>query len=135
MVLPKNAFSGCFRWGGIKAGFIDTNEQKSARQFIDALIQSRVPLVEMTEKSRVATRLLPSLTSFSTVVDVRPAFNEDDSAIRFSVPVVIAHIENDSTEEDIWLQMTKRQVQNLIADLQAVLTKVDVIEKWAAEKS
>jgi len=135
VVAQQSLSSDDFVQAGVRAGFIDADEQYLARQFIEALVQSRIPIVEINEKSRVASRLLPSLTTFSTVVDVRPAFNDDDSAVRFSVPVVIAHIENDSTNDGIWLQMSKRQVQNLIADLQLVLTRIDIIEKWSAEKA
>jgi len=63
---------------------------------------------------------------------VRPSFSKDGAAIRFTVPVIIGHIVNDSTE-DVWIQMSKKQVEQLISDMQGVLSKVEVLERWTAK--
>ena len=75
------------------------------------------------------------LTKFSTMIDLRPGFSEDERSIKFTVPVVIARVTNDETDDDVWFQMSKRQVERLIIDLQNVLVKVEVAEKWSNGKT
>ncbi len=84
-----------------------------------------------TDENRLVKALLPSLTSFSCLVDLRPSFGGNGQEIKFSVPVVLAHIANDSTD-DAWIQMSKSQVERLILDLQDVLRKISVLENWAS---
>jgi len=116
---------------GVEMGFIDSKQQTTIKRFIDFVVENRASSSEITERKRLTARLLPMLTRFSTVVDIRPGFTDDETSVKFSVPVVIARIENDSTTDDLWMQMSKRQVERLIIDLQEVLRKVEIAEKWS----
>ena len=116
---------------GLQVGFIAPNDEANARALADAIVNDRDSLRKISRRARLEKALLPSLTSFNTVVELRPSFVEDDSAINFAVPVVIAHIGNDSAD-DAWVQMSKAQVQQLIGELQDALRRIGTLEKWAA---
>jgi hypothetical protein len=118
---------------GIEAGLIAPSDRSSVHRFAESIIANRGSIADTGKRHRLVQALLPSLTSFSCLVDLRPSFTDDASAINFCVPVVIGHLVNDSTE-DVWIQMSRAQVERLILDMQEVLRKVDVLEKWAVNR-
>ena len=133
LIEQKSLTASVFVNTGVSLGLIAEEDKEHVGRFMDAVLSNREPVANMAERARVASTLLPRLTTFSTTIDLRPAFNDDGTAIKFSVPVIIAHVENDSTD-DVWVQMSKTQVERLITDLQEVLERVGVVEKWAEEK-
>jgi hypothetical protein len=54
--------------------------------------------------------------------------------VKYAVPVILARIGTDSGKKDLWLQMSKKQAQRLITDLETALRKVDVAETWATNR-
>src|ERR1700728_1925037 len=117
-------------------GIISEKDQVPLLPFIDFIAESRSVVSEAADKNQLAARLLPSLTRFSTMIDIRPSFGDDEEkGGKFSVPVVFARIETDSTEDDVWFQMSKKQLQRLINDLQAALRRVEIAEEWSASNA
>lgn len=117
---------------GLEDGFLVQSDQEQIKQFLQVVADSRSSAAEMTERKRLASRMLPMLSRFSMMIDIRPAFSDDDSTVKLSVPVVIAQISNDTNDDDLWFQMSKRQVERLIVDFKEVLRKIEVAERWSA---
>jgi hypothetical protein len=118
---------------GVQVGFIAETDSRNVLLLAQGIVANRTPIAEITKQNRLVHALLPSLASFRTVIDLRPSFTDDGNSIAFSVPVIVGHIVNDSTE-DVWIQMSKKQVERLISDLQDVLRRVDVLEQWAGKQ-
>jgi hypothetical protein len=118
---------------GVRTGFIAEVDSGNVLLLTQAFAANRAPMTKVNRQNRLIHALLPSLTSFQTVVDLRPSFSDDGTAIRFAVPVIIARIVNDSTE-DVWVQMSKKQVEQLISDMQEVKRKVEALEEWAGKQ-
>lgn len=119
---------------GVRLGFIAEADNRNVLLFAQAIAANRVSLTDTNKQNRLVHTLLPSFAAFHTVVDLRPSFTEDGTAIKFTVPVIIAHIVNDSTD-DVWLQMSKKQVERLISDMQDVLRKLEVLERWSGGRN
>jgi len=118
---------------GIEAGLIASSDRAGVHQFAESVVANRSSIADLTKRHRLVHALLPSLTAFTCLVELRPSFTEDASAIKFCVPVVLGHLINDSTD-DVWIQMSKTQVERLILDMQDVLKKIEVLEKWSAKR-
>jgi hypothetical protein len=115
-------------------GIINEKDRVALHPFIDFVAESRSVASDVTDKNQLVARLLPALTRFSTIIDIRPSFGDDEveKGVKFSVPVVLARIETDSTENELCFQMSKRQLQRLIGDLQQAFRRVEIAEKWSA---
>lgn len=118
---------------GVQAGFIAESDRRNVSSLAQEIVANRISLAESDKHDRLVHALLPSLASFTTVIDLRPSFTDDGGAIGFAVPVIVGHIVNDSTD-DVWIQMSKKQAERLISDLQDVLRRVEVLERWAAKQ-
>ena len=100
---------------------------------MEGIAKNRAAITRTNKENRLVHAVLPSLRQFRTVVDLRPSFSEDGTVIRYAVPVIIALIANDLTDE-VWVQMSKKQAEELISDLQDVLRKITALEQWAAKQ-
>ena len=70
----------------LQAGIITEHDQGGARAFANAILNNRNALEQNRDQKKLATALLPALTQFQTVVDLRPSFS-DEEEIEFMVPV------------------------------------------------
>jgi hypothetical protein len=113
----------------LAAKILPDSQKETVLNFAKAVAQMRGRLKEVMQQSRIATRVLPALAEFETVVDVRPSFKKDE--IAFSVPVVMVHIDTDASNQEIWFQMSKSQLKFLIDNLQETLRRVERVEAWS----
>lgn len=113
----------------ISAKLITEDARESVRTLAKRVEADRGAMKAVLQRSKIARELLPSLTDFETTIDVRLGFEK--GRINATVPVVLAHIDTDSQNEEIWFQMTKAQVEKTIADLQDLLRRLEEAEKLA----
>lgn len=115
-------------------GIINKKDRDALYPFVDFVAESRSVAADVTDKNQLAAKLLPSLTRFSTTIDIRPSFGGDevDKGVKFSVPVVLARIDTDDSENAFWFQMSKKQLHRLVMDLQEAFRRVEIAEKWSA---
>jgi hypothetical protein len=111
-----------------KAGALDPVNRPAALKFAFEVVAKRTVVHQTFERSQLASRVLPSLDDFEATVDVRLGF--DKNRIAFSVPVALVHIDTDARGQELWLQLSKRQIQKIIGDLQDTLEKMSVAEAW-----
>jgi hypothetical protein len=111
------------------ASLIPEDSRRAALAFCSELLPQKEALKQTFDTSRLATRLLPALALFETVVDIRLGFR--DSSVELSVPVVLVHIDTDASDAEIWFQMQKADVEKIIQDLGKVLSQLSQAEKWS----
>jgi hypothetical protein len=118
--------------------------------FIDSAIREGVLLKEQSEIAREIFQLvtdqydlvkseidgpqnmddvLPLLRLFDITVDMKLKF--DQSGISKMYPVAVLHIDTDSYAQEVWLQISKRQIEKIIAELNTVFEQMKMAEKAA----
>jgi hypothetical protein len=115
------------------AGLTDELSKEATIAFIRELAPRREALKSTIERSRIANQVLPSLTQFDTVVDLRLRLTNGNPSV--TVPVVIVHLDTDAPHADTWFQMQKADVESLIKDLQGVLGQIAELETWLQGKA
>jgi hypothetical protein len=111
-----------------KAGALNVADRPAILSFASQVIEDLPTVKKAVERSQLASVVFPSLSQFQTAVDVRLGFEKN--RIAFSVPVVLVHIDTDAQGQEIWFQLTRRQVQKIVEDLQESLKQMSVADTW-----
>ena len=82
----------------------------------------------MSRRSLV-NAVLPSFDGFESVLDVRIGEGEQKGV---AVPVAIAFLDTDARDEQLWFQLTKEDVQELI-ELNALLKRFEAADELVAK--
>lgn len=113
----------------ISTGILDEGLRVQILDLVNAVSTKRDELRKVLERSSLAKEVLPSINEFDVAVDVRLSFSQN-GPIEFGVPVAVVHLDTDAYKHEIWFQMTKRQVQRMVDDLQEALRRMDETQKW-----
>jgi hypothetical protein len=105
----------------------------AALAFFDALVRERPALRQAMTRSRFSSEVLPSLLEFESTVDLRLGFEND--AINVAIPIALVHLDTNATGQEVWLQITRKQLEEMIKDLEETLRKMVEAEKWAGQRS
>jgi hypothetical protein len=116
----------------VEAKLIGPDDAPVALVFYEAVERDRAKLKEAVERSRFSSSVLPSLLEFEATVDLRLGF--DKGRLDFATPIALVHLDTDAQGQEVWLQLTKRQVERVAKELQDVLRKMEEAEKWAGQK-
>jgi hypothetical protein len=114
------------------AKIVTETQQPQALRVAQAIVNNRLALKEALQRSRVAAAVLPSLIQFETTIDLRLGFEKNQ--VGFAVPVVVMHVDTDAQGEELWLQVNKKQLENLIRDLEEARRRLDQAEKWVGSR-
>lgn len=114
------------------SGILGPAAQSAVESVLNEIARDRQTITAAFRRSRVSSRLLPSFTHLSYVIDIRLDFDKDQVAV--AVPVLLLHIDTDAEDEEIRLQMNRRQLEGTIEDLQKALSRLDAAEKWVQER-
>lgn len=114
----------------IQAQVLEDTHKDSALAFCKLVVRQRASLKEAIEQAGLADVVLPSLSTFETTVDLR--LNVDKGKIVATVPVALIHLDTDAQGQEIWVQLTKRQVAKILAELQEALQTMEEAERWAS---
>jgi hypothetical protein len=117
----------------VDAKLISEGSRQAALAFGQAVAAQREALRQSLDRSKLATRVLPSLAEFETALDLR--FGLAKGRIDLAVPVVIAHLDTDAEGTEMWFQMQKADVEKLVQDLQQLLKELSEVEKWADKRN
>jgi hypothetical protein len=121
-----------FMRGLMATNVVDKAQQPSVLRVAQAIDNSRAALREISERYRIANALLPSLTRFESTIDLRLGFEK--SELGFAVPVALMHVDTDAEGEELWFQVTQRQLEALIKDLEEARRRMDQAEKWSKSR-
>lgn len=107
----------------VKAGLAHADHVSGLREFTNVVESKRAELAPALSEVELVSDAMPTLDAFETAVDVRLGFEGD--RLRATVPVLIAHVDTSALDQELWFQMTRAQVEHLIADLQTALRRLD----------
>lgn len=113
----------------IEANVIPDSARQVVSNFSQVLAAQRETLRHEFERSRLANRVLPSMMAFEVAVDVRLHPKQD-----LAVPVAVAHIDTDVAHTELWFQMQKADVEQLIDTLQKTSRQMSEAEKLIIRK-
>lgn len=91
----------------------------------NAIRQRGKSLERNIRRHSLSAETLPSLVSFELSVDLRLGFSEEK--LVESVPVAVVHISTD-TEPEIWLQLSRGDIDTIITKLQKTSKQMEVAE-------
>jgi hypothetical protein len=117
----------------VKHEMLDSDKRDHAVGFAELVAGRREGLTEELERSALKNEVLPSLQRLETTVDVRLAIS--DSGIVRAVPVVLMMIDTDAEGQIAWYQVSKQELKSMIGQLEKTLERVEIAEKWIAEKN
>jgi hypothetical protein len=107
---------------------LDAAIKPSLSKFGRVVEENSANLKRAFELTRLSNEVLPSLLQFETALDLRLGF--DNETIASVIPVVVVHVDTDS-EQEIWFQLSKGQLERLSDDLKKVLDQIVRAEEWA----
>lgn len=110
------------------AEVINEKNAQAALQFAQLAARDRAAIARAMEQSGIASAVLPSLSTFETTVDLRLGFEK--GRISTTVPLAVLHVDTDAEGQEVWVQLTKREVQRIVEDLQGVIRRLEEAEKW-----
>ncbi|MDD2860570.1 MAG: hypothetical protein PHI71_05795 [Acidiphilium sp.] len=103
-------------------------------QFVATVVaDQRTELQKTFAREHLANAVLPSLTSFDVAVDLRFKFSGPE--IDDTVAVAVAHIGTDTQFQQIWLQLTKTDVESIIEKLSVALKQLYAAEAFGRPTS
>jgi hypothetical protein len=101
-------------------------DRAAAKSIATAVCDARAEILSTVLRTQLAGEVLPSLYTFDVAVDVR--VRVEDGSVVTSVPVAVLHIDTDAENHEIWLQLTKGDIDNLIRTLTTTLSDMQVAE-------
>jgi hypothetical protein len=111
---------------GKKLGLLGDAEVPNALRFAELIVASRDTIKQQIEQEDLASEVLPALSIFETTVDLRLQF--DGQRLKRAIPVALLHIDTDATNQELWFQVSRVQVERLINELQLTLARLKEAE-------
>jgi hypothetical protein len=101
-------------------------DRGTARSIAGEVYDERSEISKTVARTQLAGEVLPSLYTFDVAVDLR--VRVENKAIVTSVPVAVLHIDTDAEDHEIWVQLTKGDIDNIIRTLTKALEDMQVAE-------
>jgi len=112
-----------------KEGILEEPIRLAVAAFADRLALNREELGAQHKRYELANETFPSLRKFSASIDLRVGFDADKVA--FVVPVILAHLRTDAAHEEVWFQMTKEQLGELLNQFEGLRKRLEEAERSA----
>jgi hypothetical protein len=98
-----------------------------------SICELRPGIVGVIERAQLAREVLPSLLALEIAIDVR--LRVVDGRVTTSIPVALLHIDTDSERQELWLQLSRGDVEETIKKLQKCLIDMQLAENIQYQKS
>jgi len=116
------------------AGLIFFEEDRAAAlAMAKAVCDARSEISRTVARTQLAGEVLPSLFTFDVAVDLRVRI--ENGKVVTSVPVAVLHIDTDADDHEIWLQLSKGDIDAIIKSLTKCLQDMQVAETLAPTES
>jgi hypothetical protein len=92
-----------------------------------AIVSRRPGLNDSLGRRRLAISVLPYLTQFEITVDLR--IRVENEQVEDGVALAIVHIDTDSNNQELWMQLTRLDIENIQAKLTDALNKMTMAEQ------
>jgi hypothetical protein len=116
-----------------QAGIVDSAQVTVALKLAETVIAERPELTEEFEKGALGNVVLPSVRRLETSVDVR--LSTSDTGVITAVPVVLMMLDTNAEGQVLWCQMSKQELNAMIAKLNRAKKDVETAETWIQSKS
>jgi hypothetical protein len=127
-MLGEGADPAQFLASAVKQGILDDETSAKVKPFIDTVATQRVQIGNSIRRTALPAQVLPFLTDFEVVVDLRMQFN--DQTVIDAVPVAMLHVDTNSTGQEIWFQASKQQMVQLRDDVEGAIKQMETAEAW-----
>ncbi|MBB4391776.1 hypothetical protein [Bradyrhizobium sp. ERR14] len=109
----------------------DDSAIRAAQEAASIIASERPRISDTIERRTLSAQTLPALESFDVSVDFRFGFDKNNE-IKSGVPVALVHVDTDARAE-LFLQMSRSDVEMLVEKLNTVLKQMDAAVKAFAK--
>jgi hypothetical protein len=117
----------------IDAGVIAATDKPAILRIVPTVTEFKPAVKKAVNTQMLVNAVLPSFDEFQAVLDIRVG---DEERGGFALPVAIAFLDTDSRDHRLWFQLTKKDVEGLIDQLNSLLKRFaeaeELIAKWPA---
>lgn len=113
---------------GRSAKIINEENFESILSFLTSANDLASRIRNQLDATSLRNENLPSLRQFELSVDVRVRFSKD--GVDMAAPVVVAHVDTDAQDMEVWFQMTPSQLSALITRLQKLEANIALANKF-----
>ena len=115
-------------------GILFLPEQEATVRLIASSICALRPQINATvERAQLAGVVLPSFDDINIAVDFRARFA--NGALKTGVAVAVVHIDTDVSEQELWLQFSRGDVEDIIKKFSDCLEEMKLAETLFLRKS
>lgn len=115
----------------VENGLVKQNDRKALQRLAE-LVEARSEAIRsLFDRASLSREVLPSYYSFDTAVEVRVKIR--DGQVVGRVPVLVAHLDTDAQEQEVWLQLTKDQATGMAKKLSKAAEEMEIVEAWLPE--
>jgi hypothetical protein len=112
----------------LSASLLREDRVPKVRSFLETIVAQQPQIGRTIRRAEMPGQVLPSVSNFEVVVDLRMAF--DGEAVAEVVPVAIVHVDTDAEVEELWFQASRQQMQQLKIDVDEAIRRMDLAEAW-----
>jgi len=105
--------------------FREENE-RAALSLAQSICSQRDEISRAVQRAQLGGAVLPSLRKFEIATDVRLKIS--DGAVKNGVPVIVAHIDTDADRQELWVQLSQRDVEEIIRKMNECLKDMAIAE-------
>jgi len=102
-------------------------QQGVALEIATAICAHRDSIKAAVERAQLSGMVLPSLSAFEVAVDIRVRMS--DGKITAAVPVTVAHIDTDGDRQELWVQLSTGDIENITKKLTDCLDEMRQAER------
>jgi hypothetical protein len=110
------------------AGIVASESIDAVRRIVEHIVSAQSQINQAIRRRKAEVSVLPSITAFSTTIDVRLGFKEDE--IDVAIPMVVAHVDTDGPGQELWMQLTKADIEQMMTTLTDAMGRLETVEKW-----
>ncbi|WP_158812509.1 hypothetical protein [Methylocapsa sp. S129] len=103
-----------------------------AKSIADSICSAQSEIADMVGRAQLAGEVLPSLAAFDIVVDVR--IRVIDGEIKTSIPVAILHVDTDAADQELWVQLSRGDIEETIRKLSKCVADMQLAETLVLRK-
>lgn len=116
-----------------KGALFAPEQEATAKSIAEAICASREEIKAGIERALLANGVLPSLRDFEIAVDAR--VEVVDGKLKTLVPIAIAHVDTDAAHVELWVQLSKGDVEDIIKKLSQCLEDMKLAETLELRKN
>jgi hypothetical protein len=115
-----------------KGRLFEPAQEVTGKSIVDAIYASREEIKATVDRAQLAGEVLPSLYSLDIAVDMRIRVSEGE--LKTFVPVAVVHLDTDITGLEVWFQLSRGEVEEMVHKLSRCLEDMKLAETLITQK-